>query len=343
MSRLRIVIVSPPWFELPPKGYGGIEWMCYWLVEGLVALGHDVTLFGAGQSQTSGHFIQTLPGAAWDRMGEGVTEAIHVGKAARMMKSSQPDVVHDHTVAGPLLNSAYDFPMVVTAHGPVQGVMGEYYGSLDKDISLVAISERQRELKAELPWASVIYNGIPVQDYPFSENKEDFALFLGRMNPDKGVHLAIEATRAAGMRLIIAGKRNEQPERDYFNEEVAPRLGPDVEWIGEADTERKKDLLARAACLLMPVQWEEPFGIVMAEAMACGTPVVALRKGSAPELVVHGKTGFLCDRPEELAAALQNSGEISPEACRRHALGKFDVSQMVKGYEDLYLRLLQER
>lgn len=339
-QHMRIAVLAPPWFELPPTAYGGIEWICYWIVEGLVKLGHEVTLIGAGTSRTSGRFIQTLPSAPFERVGEGLPEALHLAKAAKHLCDLKPDVIHDNTCAGPLLSLGSQIPTVVTAHGSLEGELGELYRSLGESIHLVAISDRQRQLQPDLPWAGRVYNGIPVAEYPFAAKKEDYALFLGRMSASKGAHLAIEAARAAGIPLVIAAKLNEKSEKDYFEAEVAPRLGPGITWIGEADTERKKELLVHARCLVCPIQWEEPFGLVMAEAMACGTPVVALQNGAAPELVLHGETGFLCQKPDELAGALEAVDALTPQVCRNHVSRNFDVRNMVSGYDRLFRALL---
>jgi glycosyltransferase involved in cell wall biosynthesis len=333
---LRIGMVTPPWFEIPPRAYGGIEWMAYWLVEGLLKRGHDVVLVAAGNNRTNARFVQTyrLPPSA--RLGDPMPEMVHAAAGARALEALDLDVVHDHTLAGPLVALGRSIPTVVSAHGPVGGELGDYYSHLGESVSLVAISNAQRRSAPHLPWAATVYNSIPVREYPFREDKDDYILFLGRMSPDKGAHLAIDAARQAKTHLIIAGKCTEPTEHAYFKERVAPRLGPDIEWVGEADTGTKKDLLSHARCLLFPIQWEEPFGIVMVEAMACGTPVVALPHGSVAEVVKHGVTGYICDDPSQLAAAIARSEAIDPAACRTWVAGKFDVASMVSGYEMVY-------
>jgi glycosyltransferase involved in cell wall biosynthesis len=184
---------------------------------------------------------------------------------------------------------------------------------------------------------------VPVSEYPYRADKDDFVLFLGRICPDKGVHLALDAARAAGRDIVVAGKCREPAEHEYFEAEVRPRLGPRTEYLGELDAETKKDLLSRARCLLFPIQWEEPFGIVMVEAMACGTPVVALDRGAVGEVVEHGVTGFVLRHEEELPNAIEEAGSLDPRASRERAATRFDVSEMVRGYEDLYAALLEER
>jgi glycosyltransferase involved in cell wall biosynthesis len=341
-TTLRLAIVAPPWFEIPPRAYGGIEWICYWLVEGLVARGHDVTLVAAGRNHTTARFVQTYPEPPSPRIGEALPEAVHAAKTRAALRELDVDLVHYHSLIGLLLSSSDARPAVVTAHTEVHGELGEYYRNATSSAHLVAISEAQRRAAPDLPWSAVVHNAIPVDDYPFREDKEDFVLFLGRLSPEKGAHVAIEAARETGWPLVLAGKCKEPRERAYLNSKILPLLGPDARWIGEADTATKRDLLARARCLLFPVQWEEPFGIVMVEAMACGTPVVALNRGSVPQVVEHETTGFVCDHAGDLPEAIKRSELIGPAACRARARSAFDVERMVSGYDDLYRAVLTE-
>ena len=316
--------------------------MVYWLVEGLVDAGHEVLVVAAGHNNTSAEFVATYDEPPGKRLGEPVPEVLHVAKSLDTIDAFQPDVVHDHTLAGPLTALARSVPTVVTSHGPVDGEIGEYYRALAGRIRLVSISANQRSKEPGLPWVGTVHNAIPVRQYPYETRKEDFALFLGRMSPEKSPHLAIEAARRAGMPLVIAAKCNERAERHYFEEQVEPLLGEDTDWVGEAETATKKDLLARARCLVFPIQWDEPFGIVMIEALACGTPVVALRAGSVPEVIDDGTTGFVCDTLDEMVEAMGRTEDIDPAACRRTALARFDVRRMVDGYDLVYRRVLAE-
>lgn len=339
---MRIAVVAPPWFEIPPPAYGGIESMCYELVQGLVARGYEVTLIGAGRNHSDARFVATyaVPPGGLGTVGSMLHELTHAAKAARTIEAIEPDVVHDHSLAGPL--TATRHPTVVTVHGPVGADGAAFYRNLAPSVHLTALSWAQRRQAPDLRWAGVVYNGIRVATYPFSSRKEPYLLFLGRMSPDKGAHLAIEVANTVGMRLMIAAKCTEPAERRYFEERIRPSLGRDIDWVGEADAVEKRQLLTGARCLLNPVQWEEPFGLVLVEALACGTPVVALRRGSVPELVVDGLTGFVRDRPDELAEAVRRAGEIDPFTCRRDVEARFSVDRMVTGYEEIYRRVLAD-
>jgi glycosyltransferase involved in cell wall biosynthesis len=329
-------MVAPPWYELPPRGYGGIEAVCADLVDALVARGHQVTLIGAGHNGTRARFVRTYDTPQGARLGEPLPEVLHAAAAAEVLEKLDVDLVHDHTLAGPLLARGRAIPTVVTVHGPVGGEPGEYYRRLGRSARLVAISEAQRRTAGDLNWCATVHNGVRAEDFPFRAEKEEWVLFLGRCTPDKGMHLAIDAARAAGRRIVLAAKWSEPAEKAYFDAEIRPRLGPGVEWLGEVNGRRKKELLSAARCLVFPIQWEEPFGMVMIEALACGTPVVALDRGSVPEVVTHGATGLICHDPGELPAALRAVERIDPVRCRKDVLDRFQPDTMAAGYERVY-------
>jgi glycosyltransferase involved in cell wall biosynthesis len=335
-KNLRVAMVAPPWFDIPPRQYGGIEAVLADLVEALIDNGHDVTLIGVGEDRTRARLIRTFPEPLGERLGEPFPEVLHAARVARILDELDVDVIHDHSMAGPLVAARQDVPTIVTVHGPVAGELGEYYRQLGTTVSLVAISDRQRRIAPDLNWLATVHNALRIDGFPFRAEKEDWAFFLGRCVQDKGMHVAMDAARAAGRRLVLAAKCSEPAERAYFEAEIAPRLGKDTEWLGEVNSAEKKDLLSRAGCLLFPILWEEPFGMVMIEALACGTPVVALRRGAVPEVVIDGLTGIVCDDPDELPAALHKVDTIDPELCRRDVIDRFRPEVMAEGYENAY-------
>ncbi len=347
---LRIAMVGTPWHSMPPGGYGGIESMTADLVDGLVDLGHDVTLIGVGPNGTKAQrMFPTYESPQFARMQERWPEITHVAYTQKILADLQVDVVHDHSAAGPLLAAGRRVPTVVTAHGPLEGPIGtdrddiaRFYRLMSGYASFVAISDAQRHLGPDMTWAGTVHNAVRVEEFPFQERKEDFVMFLGKMYPYKGAHLAIEAARAAGVRLVLAGRCVEEEEKAYWDAEIAPRMGDDVEWIGELNTDRKLDYMKRAQAFLFPVIWPEPFGLVMTEAMACGTPVVALRNGSVPEIVADGVSGIICDDPSELPDAIHAATALSPAACRRHVESHFDTATMARGYEAVYRTVIEE-
>jgi glycosyltransferase involved in cell wall biosynthesis len=336
-------MIAPPYFDIPPAGYGGVEAVVADLVDALVDRGHQVTLIGAGRHGTRAQrFLSSYEVGPADRLGEPLPEVVHAAKVAGMLDALDVDVVHDHTLTGPLLARGRRTPTVVTVHGPTSDEPGEYYRALGDTVRFVAISDAQRATAPGLPWAATVHNAIRTGTFPFRRDKEEFALFLGRYCPDKAPHLAIDAARAAGLPIVLAGKCSEPAERDYFTREVEPRLGRDTTVFGIADAAAKRDLLSRACCLLFPICWDEPFGLVMIEAMACGTPVVALRRGSVPELVMPGQTGVIVDHPDELADAIVAARKLDPVLCRKHVEAGFATGVMAAGYEAVYRRTLDE-
>ncbi|HEX2274835.1 MAG TPA: glycosyltransferase family 4 protein [Acidimicrobiales bacterium] len=336
---LRIAQIAPVWLPVPPKGYGGIEAMVSRLADGLVERGHEVTLFASGDSRTKAKLVShydEAPGMA-EAVDKPHLEFPHVLSAYD--QSGQFDVVHDHTFpVGPSIGTQVERAAVVhTIHGPpAHPSARSIYGHLGDRVHLVAISDFQRQATPEVKYAATVYNGIDVDRHPYREDKEDFLLFVGRMNPEKGAHVAVEVANRMGRRLVIAGKMAEPAEKAYFDAEVRPLLTDNIECIGEVDEQTKLDLYARAAATLMPIQWPEPFGLVMVESLACGTPVVALRNGSVPEIVDDGVTGFVADDVDSFTEAVSRIDTIDPAACRKVAETRFSTDAMVSGYEQVY-------
>lgn len=334
---MRIALVAPPWYTIPPERYGGIEMVVAGLADGLVAAGHSVILVAVGRTGTRAQTVlRSYPEPQSDRLQAALPEVVHAAFVHQALREVDVDLVHDHSTAGPLTATGRSIPTVVTAHNDVSGEFGRILRHLSGDVAPVAVSASQRRTAPDLDWAGVVHNGVEVDAYPFSDAKEDYVLFLGRMGADKGAHVAIDAARAAGRRIVLAAKCLEPTEHEYFAAQIEPRLGPDVEWLGEVDADRKTALLVGASALLFPVAWDEPFGLVMVEAMACGTPVVALHRGAVPEVVVDGVTGWVCDDPAGISRALGRLHELDPAACRAHVERRFSTRAMVSGYEKVY-------
>ncbi len=344
---MRIALIAPPWTPIPPPLYGGIELVVDELARGLVAAGHEVTLFATGDSTCPVPTKWTLERAEGMRIGMAVPELRHVLHAYSEL-SADHDIVHDHTVIGPFYAERYPkLPIVTTIHGPFNEELVDLYMAIGARVPIICISHAQHAAAPQVPVAGVIHHGIDADKFPYGDGAGDadgeYVLFLGRMAPDKGAHRAIEIARKAGLRVLLAAKMREAWERAYYDEQVAPLLGADAVYLGEVIHERKLELLAGAKALLFPIRWSEPFGMVMLEAFACGTPVVAFPEGAAPEVVEDGTTGFLCEDDVAMAEALDRIGTLRREDCRAAAEGYFATSRMVADHVALYERVLASR
>lgn len=344
---MRIGMIAPPWFPLPPQRYGGIEFVVSMLTEGLVQRGHDVTLFASGDSLTQAHLSYIFASAPFDQIETGAhLEVMHSLDA--YTHAGEFDVIHDHDglasrAMGALVRRLTGTPVVATLHGPADQVTQEILGSLRGDLQFIAISEYQRNGFPDLPFVGTIPNAIDVEHIPFSAEKDDYFLFLGRMIADKGAHHAVEVARRLGVRLILAGKVNEGPERQFFADEVEPHLSENVHYRGEVDHDTKVELYRRARCTLFPIQWPEPFGLVMIESLACGTPVIAMRQGAVPEVIEHGRTGFIVETVDEMVEAARHVGDIDPAECRRVVEERFGSEAFFTAHEEAYRRLVGEQ
>ncbi|SEG13596.1 Glycosyltransferase involved in cell wall bisynthesis [Thermomonospora echinospora] len=336
---MRIAMVAPPWYEIPPPGYGGTEAVVAKLIDGLHARGHEVMLVAAGRNGTAAEFGQTYPEPQHPRFGQVEVEVAHAVAAAEYIEEFGPDVVHDHTLVGPLTAPARRAPTIVTAHLAPLGEAARCYRFIGRTAGLMSVSRAQQRVASGIRWAGVAHNAVDPALFPYRDVKDGYVVFLGRMCADKGVHVAITAARAAGYPIKMAGRCTRPEETEYFERRIRPLLGPDAEYLGELDTRSKYALLAGARCLLFPIQWEEPFGVVLIEAMACGTPVVALRRAAVPEVVEPGVTGLVCDTEAELPDAIRAVERIDPWECRRRVGERFDVATMTGAYENAYRRL----
>jgi glycosyltransferase involved in cell wall biosynthesis len=250
-------------------------------------------------------------------------------------------VIHDHTLAGPLYAARFGVPVVTTTHDLIDGKQGALYRAIRRTVPIVAISHRQAELAGD-PSIAVIHHGTDVDTYPLGHGDGGYALFLGRMSPDKGVHTSALVAREAGIPLRIAAKMREPAEHAYFRERVEPLLGGRIEYLGEVARSTKLELLRDAACLLNPIEWEEPFGVVMVEAMACGTPVIATPRGSAPELIDDGVSGFVRGSLDGLVGAVRQAGALDRTRVRKLAAERFSAERMVIEHVRLYRRVIAD-
>jgi glycosyltransferase involved in cell wall biosynthesis len=338
---LRIAQVAPLYESVPPKLYGGTERIVAYLSEELFRRGHHVTLFAAGDSTAAvplaPGFSRSLRLAALDHLGP----MFHLPMLSDVYdQASRFDVIHSHVdcLSFPLARLA-SVPTLSTMHGRLD--MDEFLPIYRhyRDLPLVSISDDQRRPLPEMNWVGTVYHGLPRNLLKFSPDGGNYLAFLGRMSPEKRPDLAIEIARRSGLRLKIAAKID-RTDREYFESVIKPLLStPGVEFVGEIGEGQKETFLGGALALLFPVDWPEPFGLVMIEAMACGTPVVARPCGSVPELLRHGVTGFIGSSLDDLVSAVRNLDKISRRRCRQEFETRFTAEAMAAGYEQIYHRL----
>jgi glycosyltransferase involved in cell wall biosynthesis len=340
---MRIAQVCPPWLSVPPRGYGGIEWVVSLLADGLAEAGHEVTLFATGDSQTQAKLesvFEEAPGSS--SINDIILDTTHTLHALRDVRD-RFDVLHVHTPFSALAAAVETgVPTVHTLHGSFTPEMRRLYSYVADRAWFVAISRAQAAVNDSMRYAGVVYNGIDMDVYPLLEEKEDFVLFLGRAAPEKGWHRAVETALAAGERLVSAVKIAHPAEQEEWERHVRPILPSDFEVLGEVERDQKVELLRRAKAVLFPIDWPEPFGLVMTEAMACGTPVIGTPRGSVPELIEDGVTGWIVsveDYVAEAAERLRRLSEIDPHLCRDRVRRHFSKEAMVSGYEGVFERV----
>jgi glycosyltransferase involved in cell wall biosynthesis len=337
---VRIAQVCPPWLAVPPKGYGGIELVAALLADGLVEAGHEVTLFATGDSSTKAQleFVYEVA-LGTTKINDIVLDTTHSLFAMQNVRD-RFDLLHVHTPFSALAAAIETgVPTVHTLHGSFTPEMSRLYSYVGGRAWFVAISQAQRTFRPQLRYAGVVHNGIDLDEYEVNEKKDDFLLFLGRATPEKGWRRAIDTALLVGTPLISAVKIAEPIERREWEENIRPNLPPDFEVLGEISHAEKVDLLRRAKAVLFPIDWPEPFGLVMVEAMACGTPVIGTPRGAVPEVIEDGVTGWVVevdDYPAHAAERLSRLHEIDPYRCRDRVARLFSKESMLAGYEDAY-------
>ncbi|RLT27924.1 MAG: glycosyltransferase family 4 protein [Chloroflexi bacterium] len=342
---MRIAQVAPLYEAVPPTGYGGTERVVSYLTEELVRQGHEVTLFATADSRTSGHLVPMARMGL--RLDPNCTDpiAVHLAMLEEVSRQIETfDVMHFHT-------SYLHFPLVrrqsmahlTTQHGRLDFPEFVALHREFADLPMVSISESQRLPLAGIDWRGTVYHGLPSDLYHQGPGNGGYLAFMGRFSPEKGFHDAVEMARRIGMPLRVAAKI-EPINQDYFDEVVRPLLlDPLVDWVGEVSDAEKQDFLGNAAALLFPIAWPEPFGMVMIEAMACGTPTIAYRAGSVPEVIEDGRSGFVVRGVDEAVAALDRLGTFDRQACRAAFDERFTVERMAADYVRIYADLIGEQ
>jgi glycosyltransferase involved in cell wall biosynthesis len=332
---MHIGLIGPPFIEIPPRRYGGTELFIANLACDLFTRGIDVTVYGNGDSRLPCAVKWRYEHAEWPLQEGSIPHLKNADHSGWAVRDAAPfaDVLHLNDIAAIPFTTFVDVPSVLTIHHPHEPALSAVYERYP-EVHYVTIADwlARRE---PMPNIHVVHHGIPVGSYTFSARKDDYVAFLGRMAPCKGPHLAIDAARAAGIPIKLAGEI--QPTfTDYWEHEVKPRLdGHDAEYVGEADFALKNDLLSRARALLFPIQWEEPFGLVMIEAMACGTPVLAFAGGAVEEVVENGTNGWICGDLVEMAERIV-LGDVRAECCREFVTRRFSVATMAERYLEVY-------
>lgn len=339
---MRLAIISPLEMRVPPVAYGGTELVVSLITEELVRRGHDVTLFASGDSLTKAKLVPGCPRFLRES-GRDSNILTMLNVVSCLERAEEFDIIHNHTCfEGLAMAGLAKTPVLTTLHGGLSGdwlLLFEQYKGWYNTISHAAKSL----LPPKEGFAGVVLNAIDCASYPFNEGgRGDYLLFLSRISHEKAPHLAIEVALQLNMRLIIAGNVHPVDAR-YFQSQVLPHIDGDlVCYLGEVDYHRKRELLCQAHCVLAPIIWEEPFGLFMLEAMACGTPVVVFNRGSASEVVKHGETGFVVNTLDEMAAFVMKAHEIDPQRCRDHVERHFNVFRMVDDYMAVFEHILSE-
>jgi len=346
---MKIALLAPIEEPVPPAKYGGTELVVYNLCEQLVKMGHDVTLLASGDSKTSAKLVPIFDRALRTNPETNSTEVrdvykyIGTAKVIDYLQKNKFDIIHNHIGWRVLaMSSLLDSPTVTTLHGSLQVTILQKAFSLFKGANYISISDNQRKPMPELNYLATVYNGLDISKFKFFPEGQDYFAFLGRMSSEKGPVQAIQIAKAAGVKLIMAAKVDKADEK-YFKEQVEPLIdGEQIKFIGEVDHDGKIELLGNARALIAPIQWEEPFGLFFIEAMACGTPVITMNRGSVPEIVVNNKTGFICENEAEAVEKIKILDTISRKDCFDHVNTNFSSEKMAEGYLAAYEKALQK-
>jgi glycosyltransferase involved in cell wall biosynthesis len=342
---MRIAQVAPLFVPVPPAGYGGTERIVHALTQELVKRGHEVTLFAAGGSETSAELHSSSPAPLWHSGGDALAgHAVEIEQLAK--RSGDFDVIHSHLEVLPWLGGdRYGAPLVTTLHGRLDLPEQLRLFSEFRGWPLVSISNAQRKPLEDLNlrWLATVYHGLDLgRIYEPGDGRGGYLAFVSRLSPEKAPALAIKVARKAGMRIVVGGPVAEQ-DRAYFESQVKPLLkDPDVEFVGELDDAGKNEVIGGAVGFLVPIQWDEPFGLAFIEALATGTPVISCPRGSLPELIEDGRHGFLVAGDDELVDACRRVTTLDRRECRRWVLDRFSVERMTAGYELVYQRLIAQ-
>ena len=338
---MRIAQVAPLFESVPPRHYGGTERVVSWLTEELVALGHDVTLFATADSVTAARLEPSWRGALRGDPAVGEPEAVHIAMVERVCRRAREfDVIHSHVhVPSFPISVRTQTPLLATLHGRLDGIELPPVHRLFPGVALVSISDAQRRPLPFANWVATVHHGLPPDLLSPQPAVDEYLAFLGRVSPEKGLEPAIRIARRCGRQLRIAAKVDDTTQ-DYFNATIVPLLRqPGVEFIGEIGDRDKPRFLGGAAALLMPISWPEPFGLVIIEAMACGTPVIAYDAGSTSELIEDGVTGFLVADEDEAVAAVESAARLPRARIREHFERRFTAQRMATDYVALYEQL----
>jgi glycosyltransferase involved in cell wall biosynthesis len=345
---MRIVQLAPLEEPVPPRKYGGTELVVYNLIEETVKMGHEVYLLGTGDSQVAGHLVPVIPKSL--RVAYGPEEIdkwrdflkiFHISTVMKLIREINPDIVHNHLSWRLIQFSEFiECPMYTTVHGPITALHERYTYEQNADAHYVSISNNQRKAMPDLNWVTTIYNGIDTSIFPFDNNtNREYFAFLGRTSPEKGLKEICAMIKETQYQLKIAAKVD-SVDKQYFEEEIQPLIDDEqIVFLGEVDHDGKVELLQGAKALLLWLNWEEPFGLAVIEAMACGTPVIVNKRGSMPEIITHEESGFLVDSLDEMRERLADVSRIDPQACRDLVEKKFSAKVMAKEYLKLAGRL----